>query len=85
MHDPFTFATMMFPVYPAPPNTLQVRCCGIRDLIKVQASDDFEVAAVHIAVLDNENNVLFQGPAVLTNALWQLGPLPLQWRRSRSR
>jgi hypothetical protein len=40
--------------------------------IKVQAYDDFEVTGVHIAVLDGENAVLFQGPAVLTNGLWQL-------------
>jgi hypothetical protein len=42
------------------------------DLIKVQAFDDFEVTGVHIAVLDGENAVIFQGAAVLTNGLWQL-------------
>jgi hypothetical protein len=41
-------------------------------VIKVQADDDFEVTGVHLAVLDGENAVIFQGPAVLTNGLWQL-------------
>ena len=45
---------------------------AIGQLIKVQAYDDFEVTGVHVAVLDGENAVIFQGPAVLTNELWQL-------------
>jgi hypothetical protein len=44
----------------------------VGQVIKVQAYDDFEVTGVHLAVLDGENAVIFQGAAVLTNGLWQL-------------
>ena len=44
---------------------------AVGNVIKVRASDDFEVTAVTVLLKDGEGGVIQQGAAVLVDGVWQ--------------